>query len=45
MFFIFVDLRQRQKFFDGELFPNYGTIYGIWYVYIFVCDSTLNQIT
>ena len=23
MFFIFVDLRRRQKFFDGELFPNY----------------------
>ena len=24
MFYIFVDLRQRRKFFDGELFPNYG---------------------
>ena len=26
MFFIFVDLRQRRKFFDGELFPNYGNV-------------------
>ena len=24
MFSIFVDLRQRRKFFDGELFSNYG---------------------
>ena len=32
MLFIFVDLSQQRKFFDGELFQNYGIHENAWLV-------------